>query len=241
MTTLARITIALILAILFSSCGFDIDFGSGKKGNGIVQKENRTVTGDFNAVSASEGLNVYITQGGEFKILVEADENVIDLIATDQKNGSLRIHSIENIANATKNIYVTLPKVTALEASSGANLISQNTIRTETIDLNASSGAKLEITELRAEKINADSSSGADIRIGGETKALLSKASSGSGIRANDLIANECRADASSGARISVNVTGSLVAEASSGGNIQYTGTAKVEKNNSIAGSINQF
>lgn len=239
MTTLARITIALILALLFSSCGFD--FGNGKKGNGIVQEENRTVNGDFNAVSASEGLDVYITQGGEFKILVEADENVIDLIATDLKNGVLRIHTNENIGRATKNIYVTLPEIIALEASSGADLMTENAINAETIDLNASSGADLEIADLRAEKVNADSSSGADIEIGGETKIFYSNASSGSGIRANNLISSECRASASSGANITVNVTESLIAEASSGGGIKYSGTAKVEKRKSSSGSVSQL
>src|SRR5690554_2100390 len=158
MTTLVRITIALILVLLFSSCGFDINFGNGKKGNGTLHKESRTVEGDFNTVSVSEGLRVFITQGREFKILVEADENIIDLIATDQKNRVLRVHTIENIGRATKNIYVTLPNITALKASSGAEMITENTIRTETIDINASSGARLEITAIRAEKVNADSS-----------------------------------------------------------------------------------
>ena len=239
MTTLVRITIALILTLLFSSCGFD--FGNGKIGNGIVQEENRTVNGDFIAVSASEGLNVYITQGGEFKILVEADENVMDLIATDLKNGVLRIHTNENIGRATKNIYVTLPKIIALEASSGADLMTENTISAETIDLNASSGADIEISDLRAEKVNADSSSGADIALGGEAKIFFSNASSGSGIRADNMISNECRASASSGANITVNVTESLIAEASSGGGIQYTGTAKVENRKSSSGSVSQL
>ncbi len=49
MTTLARITIALILSIP-TSCGFDInfgDFGSGKKGNGNVTSETREITGSL--------------------------------------------------------------------------------------------------------------------------------------------------------------------------------------------------
>ena len=83
MTTLARITIALIMALFLSSCGLDInfgDFGSGKKGNGIVTNENREITDEFTMVSASEGLDVYVTNGDEFEITVEADENIIDLI-----------------------------------------------------------------------------------------------------------------------------------------------------------------
>lgn len=104
MTTLVRIAIALLMSIFLSSCGFDIqigDFGSGKKGNGNIATDTRSVTDDFTRVSASEGLAVYVTQADEFSIEVEADENIIDLIATDIKNGRLRVHAHENIDSAT--------------------------------------------------------------------------------------------------------------------------------------------
>jgi hypothetical protein len=41
MTTLARITIAIIMAIFLSSCAFDISFGDGKKGNGVIAEDRR--------------------------------------------------------------------------------------------------------------------------------------------------------------------------------------------------------
>ena len=93
MTTLAKIAIAFLLALFASSCAFDINFGDGKKGNGVVVDEARKVMEDFTVVSAAEGLDVFVTQGDEYSISVEADENVIDLIATDIKDGKLKIHT----------------------------------------------------------------------------------------------------------------------------------------------------
>jgi hypothetical protein len=241
MTTLARITITLILAILFSSCGFDINIGNGKKGNGIVDEEKRTITSNFTAVSASEGLDVFITQGNEFEIVVEADENIIGLIGTDIKNETLRIHAIENIGRATKKIYVTLPIITALETSSGAALLTQNAIEAQNIEISASSGSNLQIEELRAENVSMDSSSGAHIRVAGEAEVLNSNASSGSGIKAENLSTAICNASASSGAGITVNVSESLIAKASSGGDIRYTGKATVEHKKSSSGSVSAF
>ena len=96
MTALVKITIALLLSLLLASCGFDIQigdmdgFGSGKKGNGIVTNEIRNVNQDFTEISASEGLIVYVTQADDFEISVEADENIIDLIGTDVKNGQIK-------------------------------------------------------------------------------------------------------------------------------------------------------
>ena len=128
MTTLARIAIAALLALFTSSCAFDISFGEGKRGNGEVVEESRKVTNQFTQVHASEGLDVFVTQGDDFSINVEADENIIDLIGTDVRDGRLKVHAIENIGRATKNVYVTLPDISSLSTSSGADLIGQNTI-----------------------------------------------------------------------------------------------------------------
>ncbi|MCM4163365.1 MULTISPECIES: head GIN domain-containing protein [unclassified Arenibacter] len=238
MTTLARITIILILTILFSSCGFDINIGNGKKGNGIIEEDNRAVASNFTAISASEGLNVYVAQGDDFEIVVEADENILALIGTEIKNGTLRIHAIENIGRATKNVHVTLPVITALETSSGAALSTINAIAVQNIELNSSSGSNLQIGELKANKVIAESSSGAHIKVGGETETFSSNASSGSGIKAENLSASKCNASASSGAGITVNASETLIAKATSGGEIRYTGNAKVEHEKSSSGSV---
>ncbi|MGX1929318.1 head GIN domain-containing protein [Flagellimonas sp. 2504JD4-2] len=240
MTTLARIAIAFILAVFASSCIMDVNFGNGKKGNGEVVEESRKVTEDFTVVSASEGLDVFVTQDSDFKISVEADENIIDLIGTDIKDGKLRIHAIENIGRATKKVYVTLPEVTALRSSSGADLIAQNVIETEKIELDASSGSDLRI-ELVASEVSADASSGAGIKISGKADALYADASSGADIRARELFTKTCNADASSGADISVNVSESLVADASSGADIRYSGEASVKTKKSVSGSVHKY
>ena len=237
MTTLARIAIAALMALFFSSC--HMDFGRGKTGNGVVAKEIRTVTEEFMEVSASEGIDVYVTQGADFSIEVEADENVIELIGTDIKNGKLRIHAIENIGRATKKVNVTLPVVNGLYASSGADLETRNVIRGNKISLDASSGADIRAS-LVAEEIEADASSGADIRLEGEAEMMRADASSGSGIRARDLAVRVCYANASSGADIDLNVSESLIADASSGADISYTGNPTVEKNKSYSGSVHK-
>ncbi len=239
MTTLARIAIALLVSLFLSSCHFDANFGNGKKGNGVVENETRSITEEFTEVSASEGLDVYVTQAAEFSIEVEADENIIDLIGTDIKNGRLHIHAIENIGRATKKIYVSLPEITALKSSSGADLIVKNLIEGDKLDLDASSGADLHI-EVNAEEISADASSGADIKIAGETNILHADASSGADIKARELVAKTCYAGASSGSDISVNVSESLVADASSGADISYSGDPAVEKRKSVSGSVHK-
>lgn len=243
MTTLVRITIAFVLALLLSSCGFDINlgnFGTGEKGNGIVVEESREITEEFTVVSASEGLDVYITQGKDFDILVKADENIIDLIGTDIRSGKLKIHAIENIGRATTKIYVTLPKVEGLKSSSGAHLTADTSIVSDKLEVDASSGAHINAT-VETNRMDVDASSGANIELTGTSNEVVVDASSGANIKAKDLVTSVCDADASSGANVSIHVSENLTADASSGGNISYKGEPSVQKNKSVSGSVGKY
>lgn len=243
MTTLVRITIALVLTLLLSSCGFDLnfgDFGTGEKGNGIIVAETREIIEEFTMVSASEGLDVYVTQGNDFDISVEADENILDLIGTDINNGKLKIHAIENIGRATKKVYVTLPTVTGLYASSGSHLVTENKIQADKLEIDASSGALLN-ADVNVSDMEVDASSGANISLSGTANALYVDGSSGANIKATDLMTVACNAGASSGANISIHVSENLTADASSGGNISYKGDPSVQKNKSVSGSVHKY
>ena len=240
MTTLARIIITLLLALFMSSCVFDMSFGDGKTGNGEIAEDMREVTEEFTVVSAQEGLDVYVTQADDFEILVEADENVIELIGTDIRDGRLKVHTYENIGRATKKIYVSMPSITGLHTSSGADLVTKSTLETDKIDLSASSGSELQVM-LDADEVDADTSSGADIKLSGTANLLYAEASSGSDIKAREFEVKQCVADASSGADIRVNVSEKLTADASSGANISYTGNASVTKRKSVSGSVHKY
>ncbi len=240
MTTLAKITVTLLIALFLSSCAFDMNFGDGLKGNGTIAKDKREVTEEFTLVSVSEGLDVFVTQGEPFEITVEADENVIDLIGTEIRDGKLMVHAIKNIGRATHVIYVRLPEITGLSSSSGADLIAEETLESDKITLDASSGSGLKV-KLNADEVTADTSSGADISVSGSANLFYANSSSGSDINARNLKVKVCHADASSGSDISLHVTESLTAEANSGADISYSGEATVQKNNSVSGSVHKY
>lgn len=240
MTTLARLAIAVILTLLGTSCQLDLNWGSGVRGNGTIIRENRSVNETFTVISASEGMNVYLNQGNDFEISVEADENVLDLIGTDIEQGELRIHAIENIGRATRNIYVTLPEVTGLHASSGADIKVKGIIETDRLRVDASSGADIRAA-VSAVEISANCSSGADIYLIGRTNLLNATASSGSDIKARELIARIADADASSGADIEVYASETLNAHASSGADIRYDGECSLKHQKSSSGSVRKF
>jgi len=239
MITIARIIAIAILSILMSSCNFN--FGSGIKGNRNVVTEERDAEESFTTVKASEGLDVYITQSETASIEVEADENVIALIATDINNGVLKIHTEKNIGRCkAKKVHVSLPDIEKIVSTSGADVFSTSPIVTKTLEVKSNSGADVKV-EVEAESISCSTSSGADIKISGTADSLEAKASSGSDIHARDLVVKDCNASASSGADVTVTVTEKLVANSSSGGDVNYYGNpTSVAKNKSVSGGVNK-
>ncbi|MGE5944495.1 MAG: head GIN domain-containing protein [Flavobacteriales bacterium] len=258
MTTLTKIIVSTLLSLLLFSCNFDISLSPGVNGNGHVVEDSRTVNGSFDAIKASEGLNVYVTQSDNESIVVEADENLQDLIITEVVDNVLKIHTKKNIGNATsKKVMVSFKKVSSITSTSGSNVHSTNTVTAENLELESSSGSNMTLDvnssnlkcnsssgsnmtlQVNTTLLECHSSSGSGIKLTGNAIKLIAEASSGSNIIAGDLISESSQANASSGSNITVNTSKELIAKASSGGGINYYGNPeRVEKSDSASGSI---
>lgn len=222
MKTLKSISL-ILLAVVVSSCNWDLIIDQ-ETGNGNVATKTRTINEDFNGVRGSSGLDVFLEKGSANKVVVEADSNLHEFIETEVINGVLKIRTTKNISRAkSKKVYVTFTSLNLVEASSGADVIVSDVVRSENLEISSSSGADLEI-EVDARELTAKTSSGSDIKVTGRAKYLTADASSGSDLNAKNLKVDKCRAEASSGADITVHVETSLDAKASSGGDIRYYG-----------------
>ena len=215
-----KVVILILSVIISTSC---IYTGSSLKGNGNVVEENRKV-GDFEEIIVSRGMNVYISQGDITKVMVKADENLLDAIETRMEGDVLEVTSNANIRTATvKKVFITTPDISSIRTSSGSNVFSETIITSKNLDLSASSGSNLKL-EIKTGKVDASVSSGSNINIEGITDYFYGKASSGSNLKAENLSSKRSEMKASSGANIWINVKEELQAEASSGGNIFYYG-----------------
>lgn len=239
MTTLVKIIVATVLSFTLFSCNFDINLNSGVKGNGNVTIEDREANESFSTIKATEGLDVYLTQGEETSIAVEADENLHELILTDIENGVLKIHTQQNIGRASsKKVYVSFKDISSIISTSGSDVYSENTIKADELELKSTSGSDMKL-EVDTNILNCKSTSGSDLKLSGKTKKLIAEATSGSDIKAGNLEAESSHVKATSGADITINTSKELVAKANSGGDIKYYGNPeKVEKSDSASGSI---
>jgi len=241
MTTLIKFIVATVLSLTLFSCNFDMNFNSGVRGNGEVVTEDRTINAPFSAIKATEGLDVYLTQGDNESISVEADGNLQELILTEVEDGVLKIHTKENIGRATsKKVHVSFRDISSITSTSGSDVYSTNTINSERLDLKSTSGSDMKL-DVNTSVLNCKSTSGSDLRLSGKTTRLIAEATSGSDIKAGDLMAESSQVKATSGADITVNTSKELTARATSGGDVKYYGNPeKVDKSDSSSGSVRQ-
>jgi hypothetical protein len=237
-----KLAIKKILSILFvitllSSC--NVNMFNSVNGNKNVVTETRKANGDFTKIKVSTGLDLYIIQGAIPKIIVEADENLQDIILTEVNDGVLKIYTEKNIWRAkSRKIYVTLKTIEEITATSGADVYTNKTINADHIQLSTTSGANIKVS-LKAKTVESNATSGSDIEISGTTKQHNSKATSGASINAYKLKSETVNVKVSSGADINIYASKALTAKASSGGDIDYRGKPrKITKKSSSGGSI---
>lgn len=220
---LVKFIIPLLIAVLFSSCNFDINI-SGVKGNGHVITQERLSEITFSKIDASEGLDVYLTKSTSTAVKVQADNNIQKFIVTEIKNGTLYIHTSEAIGKANaKKVLVNFTQLNEINSSSGADIHTTNFIISDDIVINASSGSDQNLA-IKATNINCSASSGADVNLTGSSSTIVADASSGANIDAKKLISQNCTSSASSGADIDLSCKKSINAEASSSSDISFYG-----------------
>jgi hypothetical protein len=224
--TIVAIVLTLV-ALLMTSCKYDIDLGNGIDGSGNVITEKRTVNETFTKIEVNRGIEVIVSQSSDVKVEVEADDNIVKHITTKVKNGVLEISTDESIDSAEAMIVrVSMPTINGLEATSGSNLRSENTLKGTAIKVKTSSGSEAEVT-LEYETVDSESTSGSQLTLLGKALKLRTSSSSGSEINAGSMLSNEISSESSSGSTTTVYPLVNLSASASSGSSINYHGTPK--------------
>ena len=194
-------------------------------------RQARQISG-FHGVSVSSGIDLYLMQKDVEEVFVEAKSDELDKILTIVEEGILKIYIKEksffvlNWNTSTRKVYVSFKTLSKLRASAGSDVFSQSVLKLDKLDLQASSGSDIKL-ELEANELNVETSSGSDISLKGKATVIQADASSGSDINAFELETKKCTASVSSGSDIEVNVTEELDANASSGGDIEFTGNPK--------------
>jgi hypothetical protein len=228
----------LLLVLIPGSCV--VGYYDSITGDGNVVKEVRNVS-DFTGIKVSSGIDVYLTQGQNTEVILEADQNLHEWITTEVIGSILHIKSEKNIRMAeSKIVWVSCPVINLIDISSAGDVIGENMIITDKMDIDMSSAGDLRL-ELEAEEITIDISSAGNASLKGSTNSLHADLSSAGDLDAYDLLTESADVSVSSAGHANVFVTGEAKFRSSSAGDINYRGDPKIiEMHSSSAGTINK-
>jgi hypothetical protein len=238
MKSLRSLTITIIILGLTSS--IQGQFWKTVEGHGhVVTKERKTDS--FTGLKVSSGIDVYLKQGNNETVTVEADENLHEYILTEVRGGVLNVYSEYNIRSADKKrVYVTMKEVNSVKTTSAGDVYGESPINSDELELSASSAGNIKL-EVTAKKVDLDISSSGDITLTGETDKLRADLSSAGDLNAYDLKSREADISVSSAGDADVNVSERITARASSAGDVNYRGDPKyVDAHSSSAGGIHK-
>ena len=210
--------------------------GSGN----IIEKETK-LSGKYSTIYVSRGVNVIMENRSNDKVIISADDNVMEYVVCKVEGGKLtatidsKINSISNV-----NVKIYLPKsdkIDKISTSSAGEAHIYPSIKSPSLAIESSSGSKVEITTAEVGKLAINVSSAGWIKGSFKSESSANLAASSAGKIDITLLGKEVKCDASSGANIKLNGQAiKLNAEASSAANIEAE-TFVVENVNAEASS----
>ncbi|MBN2348685.1 MAG: DUF2807 domain-containing protein [Bacteroidales bacterium] len=229
------------LFILFFFSGCVIDFPESVTGNGHIITNERDVPA-FHGIKVSTGIDVEITQDDTEKLVLEADENLHDVIKTEVENGILKIYSVKNIRMAkSKQVYLSYKNLDMIGISSAGDVKGVNTLHTNDLKISLSSAGDLNL-DVEAERIKIDISSSGNARLSGHAEYMDADLSSAGDFNAFDLEVKKGKVNVSSAGDAKVYITDEASLTSSSAGDIIYKGEPKIiNVKTSSAGDVRKY
>ena len=236
------------LILIFSACT-NIPFGSGIKGEGPIEKTERTVS-DFKGVELLASADVNIKQGSAFKVTVEGQKNITNELETVVENGSLKIRFKNTIVNLQYDklvVYVEAPTFDKLilagsgnmtvenafssttpvtiDITGSGNLVAQSTVTSPELNIDVSGSGNLTIKDAQSAKIATNLVGSGNIHLTGKVNDSNYEVSGSGDIDGSDLKAQNVKASITGSGNIKCHAEATLEANVSGSGDIIYSGT----------------
>ncbi|MGY2132818.1 head GIN domain-containing protein [Hymenobacter sp. HD11105] len=211
----------------------------------FAQTKQTRKPGNFDGVSASGAVNVFLRQGNETSVVVEAREESLKYLKTEVDNGVLKIYRDKDFSwrdlvgdnkDGKVNVYITCPRLKSVTVSGASNVRGESAFTTDNFKLQ-SSGASDITMSVRAKSLDVSCSGASDIKLSGQADHQKVSVSGGSEYQAYSLQSRSANIQASGASEAYVSVDGEVMASASGASDIRYKGNARVVSNSSSGAS----
>ena len=211
-----------------------------RKGNGKLVTKERTIE-HFDALKVSGSFDVELTSNKKNQLSIYTDENLIEDIITEVKDGTLIIRNKKNSYFKTSNrksikIKVPLVALKSVKLSGSGKIHSQETVQSNRFNTSLSGSGKILLT-VTTQKLTSQLSGSGKIQLKGETQKVLAKLSGSGSIRLQEVEANDAEAALAGSGSIYLSCSNDLEATVAGSGRIRYYGEPAGKIHTKVAGS----
>jgi hypothetical protein len=206
------------------------------RGNGNVSTSERALTG-FQKVDVKGSFEVIIIKSNNFNVKIESDENLIENIKTEVKEGKLLISNTKSICGSKDlKITVYMPELNSISCSGASVVKSNDDFESEKFEIK-SSGASEISAKINAKLLVSKFSGASSVKLRGKADTHAVESTGASSLKATELEVNNYAIDSRGASDCKINVIKELAVTSSGASDIKYIGDPKVSK--SVKGASN--
>jgi hypothetical protein len=215
--------------------------GPGERGSGHVVTETRDVS-DFRAVEISYPAQVFVMQGSDETLEIEAEDNLLPNLKTQVRNGKLEIfyrREQGKHVNPTETVKITITVKDLRDVDfSGAGELIIEKLNAEDLEVSMSGAGNVELNEIEVQALQVDLSGAGSATASGIADSLQLTISGFGDFKGGELHNQDARVNISGAGSATVWVDDDLDAQVSGAGSVSYYGSASVTRRISGVGGV---
>lgn len=227
----------LLGAIPALGCG--LSFGPAVAGSGDVTSQNRSVPA-FDRIDIGGEYEVLVRVGAGRSVVLEGDDNLLPLIRTEVRNGTLHIESDEDLEPRDEiRIDIGVETLNAIH-SGGSSDVAVRDVRSSAFDVGVSGSSEV-VANGEFGDLSASISGSGEIHMHGTADAIDGDVSGSGELDLLQVRARAARIDVSGSGDATVHVSDRLDASVSGSGDVRYRGRPSVDADVSGSGSVERI
>ena len=225
--------VLFLAVILLAACGLRTIAGSGN----VVTREE-AITG-FDTVEISYSFETSISQGDTFRVIIRADDNLVEYLQVVKVGSTLQIGLVPNpptIRSATMQAEVTMPELSGLDVSGAGDVTITGFKSVQALIVDTSGSSHLQ-GDIQAGNVTFNLDGSSEVILTGSAQNVKIKASGSSEADLSAFSVVDADVEAGGKSQVTVNPSGRLDVDASNGANVTYLGNPTLGKMESSGSS----
>lgn len=210
------------------------------KGSGNIVTKSRTVT-SFTKLNVSGHFNITLIKGNGTTLEIKAEDNLIDYITTEVKDGKLTIEFDKKYkyrTNKSITILVNFELLNSIALAGSGEIIGKDLIDSDNLVLSLAGSGKVKL-DVSCTDLTSNIAGSGNIDLSGKTDVFNGNISGSGNIEAQALHASIVNTKIAGSGNIKVYAANEIHAQTSGSGNIIYYGDPTIIKaNSSGSGSV---